>query len=93
MVTKAAVDCLSSEFGFEVSTDAIRAAVRRACLRGLALEMRQGYSKQEFCLPAEVHENPIRNIKLPNITTPEFLQQLAGRVWDIFEPELDGILD
>lgn len=87
------VDCLKSEFNFDVTTDAIRAAVRQAFLRGLALELRQGYTKAEFCIPAEVHEDPNPNIKLPIITYPEFLEQLAKRVWEIFEPELEGILD
>jgi aldehyde:ferredoxin oxidoreductase len=91
--TQMVVDCLKSEFGFEVSTEAIRAAVRRAFLRGLALELRQGYTRAEFCIPAETIENPNPHIKLPNITNPEFLAQLNKRVWEIFEPELVGILD
>jgi aldehyde:ferredoxin oxidoreductase len=91
--TDMVVDCLKSEFNFAVSIDDIRAAVRRAFLRGLALELRQGYSKEEFRIPAEVYENPNPNIKLPNITSLEFLEQLEARVWEIFEPELRGILD
>jgi len=91
--TQMVVDCLKSEFNLDISTDEIRAAVRRAFLRGLALELRQGYTKDEFCIPAEVIKDPNPNIKLTNITGPEFLDQLATRVWDIFEPELEGILD
>ncbi len=87
--TQMVVDCLKSEFDLEVSAEDIRAAVRRAFLRGLALELRQGYSKAEFSLPAEVSENPNRNIKLPNITSPEFFEKLQKRVWEIFEPELE----
>ncbi len=91
--TQMVQDCLQSEFGLEVSTDDLRAAVRRAFLRGLALELRQGYSKAEFALPAEVFENPNPNIKLPNITSPEFIEQLETRIWAIFEPELARFLD
>ncbi|NOY14118.1 MAG: aldehyde:ferredoxin oxidoreductase [Deltaproteobacteria bacterium] len=91
--TQMVVDCLKSEFNLEVSTDDIRAAVRRAFLRGLALELRQGYTKAEFCLPAEVSEDPNSHINLPNITSSEFIAQLEKRVWEIFEPELEGILD
>lgn len=90
--TQMVVDCLQSEFNLEVTTEAIRAAVRRAFLRGLALELRQGYTKEEFRLPAEVIENPNPHIKLPNITKPEFIAQLEERVWAIFEPELEGLL-
>ena len=91
--TQMVVDCLKSEFDLDVGTEDIRAAVRRAFLRGLALELRQGYTKAEFCLPAEVIEDPNPNIKLPSITSPEFIEKLEQRVWEIFEPELKGILD
>jgi len=91
--TQMVVDCLKSEFDLEVTIETIRAAVRRAFLRGLALELRQGYTKAEFCLPAETIIDPNPHIKLPNITTPEFLAQLEERVWAIFEPELEGILE
>jgi len=86
--TDMVVDCLKSEFDFEVSTEAIRAAVRRAFLRGLALELRQGYTKAEFCLPAEVQEDPNPNIKLPKITSSEFTAALSEKVWAIFDKEI-----
>lgn len=90
--TQMVVDCLKSEFNLEVTTENLAAAVRRAFLRGLALELRQGYEKNEYTLPAEVWERPNPNIKLPNITSPEFIAELQKRVWEVFEPELDGIL-
>jgi aldehyde:ferredoxin oxidoreductase len=91
--TQMVVDCLKSEFDLDVSVEDLHAAVRRAFLRGLALEFRQGYTKAEFCLPAEVFENPNQNIKLPDITSPEFIEKLERRVWEIFEPELEGLLN
>jgi aldehyde:ferredoxin oxidoreductase len=91
--TQMVVDCLKSEFDLDASAEDIRAAVRKSFLRGIALEFRQGYTKAEFCLPAEVFDQPNQNIKLPNITSPEFLEQLANRVWEIFEPELEGLLN
>ncbi len=91
--TQMVVDCLKSEFDLDVSIDNIRAAVRRAFLRGMALEFRQGYTKAEFSLPTEVFENPNPNIKLPNITSLEFIEKLEKRVWEIFEPELEGLLN
>ncbi|MDO9069872.1 MAG: aldehyde ferredoxin oxidoreductase C-terminal domain-containing protein [Deltaproteobacteria bacterium] len=90
--TQMVVDCLKSELNLEVTTEALAAAVRRAFLRGLALELRQGYEKEEYTLPAEVWENPNGNIKLPNITSPEFMAELQKRVWEAFEPELEGLL-
>ena len=90
--TQLVVDCLRSECGLEVTTAELAASVRRAFLRGLALELRQGYTRAEYTLPAEVflHRNP--NIKLPDITTPAFFAELSRRVWAVFEPELEGLL-
>jgi aldehyde:ferredoxin oxidoreductase len=90
--TQMVVDCLQSECGLEVTTAEIAAAVRRAFLRGLALELRQGYAKEEYTLPAEVFEHRNGNIKLPDITTPQFFGELQRRVWAVFEPELEGLL-
>jgi aldehyde:ferredoxin oxidoreductase len=91
IATEMVVDCLHSEFGFEVTAEALAAAVRRAFLRGLALELRQGYSKAEYALPDEVFEVPNPHIKLPRIATREFFAELEKRVWAVFEPELDTI--
>ncbi len=91
--TQMVVDCLKSEFDFDITKEQINAAVHRSFLRGLALEFRQGYTKEEFSIPAETYEDPNPNIKLPNITNREFLDELDKRVWEIFEPEIKGILD
>jgi len=90
--TQMVVDCLLSEFGLEVSVEDLRAAVRRAFLLGLALELRQGYSREEFSLPAEVSERPNPHIRLPNITSREFMDALERRVWEAFDPELERLL-
>ncbi len=84
--------CLDSELGLQISEDDIRASVHRAFLRGLALELRQGYSKDEFTLPGEVFKSPNANIQLPHITTPEWFDELQKQVWAVFEPQLEGIL-
>lgn len=86
------VDCLKSEFGLEVVEDDLRAAVRRAFLRGLVLERRQGYAKDEYRLPAEAAENPNPNIKLPNLAATDFFSKLERRVWEVFEPEMEGLI-
>ena len=91
--TQMVVDCLESECGLEVTTGELASAVRRAFLRGLALELRQGYTKEEFTLPAEVFEKPNGNIKLPSVVaSPAFFAELSRRVWAVFEPELEGLL-
>lgn len=89
--TQMVVDCLNSEFGLDVETEAIRAAVKRSFLYAMALEFRQGYTKDEFTLPAEVAEQPNANINVPNITNAEFMAHLKERVWQIFDPMLEQI--
>jgi aldehyde:ferredoxin oxidoreductase len=91
--TQLVVDSLRSECGLTVTTEELAGAVRRAFLRGLALELRQGYTKAEFTLPAEVFEKPNASIKLPPVVaSPEFFAELSRRVWAVFDPELVGIL-
>ena len=85
--------CLKSDFNLEVDPLEIKAAVRRSFLLGMALEFRQGYTKADFSLPAEVANNPNPNIKLPNISNPEFMAELSEKVWAVFDKELEGILD
>jgi aldehyde:ferredoxin oxidoreductase len=89
--TAMVVNCLKSEFGFDVTPEALVAAVRRAFLRGLALELRQGYAKAEFALPDEVYASPNPHIKLPRIATRDFFAELEQRVWAVFEPELAAL--
>ena len=86
------VDCLKSDFNLEIDPDTIKAAVRRSFLLGLALEFRQGYTKAEFCLPAEVAKNPNPHINLPNISNPEFMAELAEKVWEVFDAEIEGLV-
>ncbi|MCW8860174.1 MAG: aldehyde:ferredoxin oxidoreductase, partial [Deltaproteobacteria bacterium] len=89
--TQMVVDCLKSDFELEVDPNEIKAAVHRAFILGLALEFRQGYTKEEYSLPQEVFDNPNPNIKLPNITTPEFIAELEEKVWRVFDKELERI--
>ena len=91
--TQMVVDCLQSEFGLEVTAEEIAASVRRAFLRGLVLERRQGYTKEEYTLPAEVFERPNANIQLPHITSLHFFSELEKRVWEVFEPEMVELID
>jgi len=87
------VDCLKSEFGLEVKEEDLKSSVYRAFLRGLALERRQGYEKNEYTLPAEVNEDPNPHIKIPNITSPEFFSELERKIWEVFEPDMEGLFD
>lgn len=79
--------------GLEVESDDLVAAVRRAFLRGVALELRQGYTDElDYTLPSQIFDNPNPNVKLPAFITREFFAELKKRVWEVFTPELEGLL-
>jgi aldehyde:ferredoxin oxidoreductase len=78
--------------GLEFTSAEIVAAVRRAFLRGLALERRQGFEDEEYTLPSQIIDSPNRNITLPSFITAEFLDQLKQKVWSVFLPEMVGLL-
>ena len=78
--------------GLEVTSEEIVAAVRRAYLRGLALELRQGYTDEEYTLPSQVFERPNSKVTLPSFITPEYFAELKQRVWAVFRGEMEGLL-
>ncbi|WP_224982412.1 aldehyde ferredoxin oxidoreductase C-terminal domain-containing protein [Geomonas agri] len=86
------VRAVKAATGLEIDSDQIVAAVRRAYLRGLALEQRQGYQDDEYTLPQQVFSTPNPNIALPRFVTPQFLEEMKKQVWDAFAPEMEGLL-
>ena len=78
--------------GLDIPSADIIAAVRRTYLRGLALELRQGFSDDEYTLPAQIFEDPNPNVTLPKFITPEFMRQLKEKVWSTFKPEMADLL-
>ncbi len=79
--------------GLEIASADIVASVRRAYLRGLALELRQGFHEhEEYTLPSQVMDDPNHKVTLPKFITHDFLAQLRERVWSVFKPEMEGLL-
>ncbi len=78
--------------GLKVSSEEIVATVRRAYLRGLALELRQGYEDDDYTLPGQVFDNPNPNVTLPAFITKDFFAQMKKRVWAVFNAEMDRLL-
>jgi aldehyde:ferredoxin oxidoreductase len=88
--TPMVVDCLKSLFDLDVTEEDLRNAVRRAFILGLVLEKQQGYGDAEYALPAEVAGSPNPTIKVPDISNPDYIEQLSRRVWAVFRPEMDA---
>ncbi len=83
---------LKSDFNLDIDPLKIKEAVRRSFLLGMALEFRQGYTKSDFSFPAEVANEPNPNIELPNISNPNFMNELAEKVWAVFDKELADMI-
>jgi len=78
--------------GLQIPSEEIVAAVRRAYLRGLALELRQGYQDDEYTLPPQVFDSPNPAVTLPAFITRESFASMKAGVWAVFRCELAGLL-
>jgi aldehyde:ferredoxin oxidoreductase len=85
------VDAVKAATGLDIPAGDLKAAVRRAFLRGLKLELKQGYTDAEYTLPGEVFERPNEVLKAPAFVTPEFFAELKSRVRAVFEPEIRAL--
>lgn len=86
-----AVQGLKHEIGLEITQQELLAAVRRAFVRALWLERKQGYERADYTLPAEVFDRPNTNLKIPPFVTRDFFNALSDRVWAVFDPEIAAL--
>jgi aldehyde:ferredoxin oxidoreductase len=77
--------------GLPMTTAQLEQAARRIFLRGLALELKQGYTDAEYTLPAQVFDHPNPAVQLPAFVTRDYLRELKKRVWKAFGPELEDL--
>ncbi|MFQ5692894.1 MAG: aldehyde ferredoxin oxidoreductase C-terminal domain-containing protein, partial [Nitrospinota bacterium] len=82
------LDAIRDLTGVTVSKQELKDAVLRTYLQGLLLEKKQGFTEEDYVLPARVYErNP--NIKLPQFITPEFWAELRARVLKGFDKKIE----
>lgn len=86
-----AVQAIQEATGLEVSVEELQASFRRAFLRGLALERKQGYQDGDYTLPGQVFDHPNEKLKTPNFITQEFFSEMKRRVWEALNPEIDAL--
>ena len=82
---------LGDEIGLVVTQDELVTAVRRAFIRGLWLERKQGYTRDDYTMPAQVFDSPNPVIKAKPFVTREFFAALSDRVWEIFDREIASL--
>jgi aldehyde:ferredoxin oxidoreductase len=88
---EAAAGSLKQEVGLEVTRDELLGAVRRAFIRGLWLERKQGYARDDYTMPAQVFDSPNPAIKAEPFVTRDFFTALSDRVWEVFDREIDSL--
>ena len=75
--------------GLAITEQDLDAAIMRTYLRGWKLEKKQGFTRDDYRLPGEVHaEYP--QIDLPHFNTAEFFEELQGKVCDHFDKMLES---
>ena len=85
------VDAVKAATGLDIDAKDLKGAVRRAFLRGLKLERKQGYTDEEYTLPSDVFDHPNPALTTPAFVTREFFDQLKARVHEVFEPEIRAL--
>ena len=88
---EAAAQSLGHEIGLAVTREELLAAVRRAFIRGLWLERKQGYERDDYTMPARVFDSPNPAIKAEPFVTREFFAALSDRVWEVFDREIASL--
>jgi aldehyde:ferredoxin oxidoreductase len=82
---------LQQEAGLEITQQELLAAVRRAYIRGLWLERKQGFDRSDYTLPSEVFDRQNHKLGIGPFITREFFSALSEQVWAVFDPEIAAI--
>jgi len=77
-------EALRIAVGLDIDADGLIDATRRTFLRGFACERAQGFTEEDYSMPAEAHD-PAPNMTLPYFNTPEFFEELRTRVNEVFD--------
>lgn len=74
--------------GLDVTADTLQQIIRRTFLRGYRLEKLQGFTDDDYVMPAEAHDE-YPQIDLPYFNSREFFQELKPRVMARFNEMLE----
>ncbi len=68
----------------KISTEELKRVVMRTFLRGYKLEKKQGFDSRDYVMPAEALQEQ-EHMDLPHFNTPEFFEELQGKVTETFD--------
>ena len=65
--------------GLDITEADIEKTIRRMFLRGYRLEQRQGFTDDDYAMPADIH-NEYKEIDLPYFNSKEFFAEMKEKV-------------
>ena len=84
MTDEQMVETIGMMTGLQITESDLQQVVMRTYLRSWKLEKKQGFTRDDYQLPAKVH-NEQPQIDLPHFNTPQFFEQLRGKVIERFD--------
>ena len=82
------LDAIKDLKGIPMTEQELKDGVMRTYLRGLLLERKQGFTEEDYVLPARVYERQ-EHIKVPQFITPDFWAELRSRVLKGLDKRID----
>jgi aldehyde:ferredoxin oxidoreductase len=79
------------EVGLHVTKAELQDAVKRAFIRALWLERKQGFERNDYTLPSQVLDRHNEAIDATPFVTREFFAALSDRVWEVFDREIERL--
>lgn len=73
------VKAVTAMTGLELTVEELQKTIRRVFLRGYRLERRQGFTDDDYTMPAESHDE-YPQIELPHFNSKEFFSELKQKV-------------
>jgi aldehyde:ferredoxin oxidoreductase len=77
-------EALRVAVGLDIDAEGLLDATRRTFLRGYAAERAQGFTTEDYAMPAEAHD-PAPGMTLPYFNTPEFFEEMRAQVNAVFD--------
>lgn len=83
-------ETLGELLDLKITPEQLEEVVMRTYLRGYRIERRQGFTADDYTMPAVAHEKH-DPIDLPYFNTPEFFSELQGKVLEVFDGRLETV--
>ncbi len=87
-----ALNALEIGADLKITEKELLSAVRQSFIHALWLERKQGYTREEYTVPAQIFDKPNLALKGEVFLTREFFDRLSDQVWEIFDKEIADLV-